>query len=119
MKIKIISWNVRGVNDPDKRKVIKNFLGRYRADLVCLQETKVEKMNSALVRSLGVGAEIELGSAGLGWFRGGVFFCFKIIVELVWWTLWWGVSPYPVCLEWSKTGSNGFSPECMDRLRID
>ena len=41
MKIKIISWNVRGVNDPDKRKVIKNFLRSYRADIVCLQETKV------------------------------------------------------------------------------
>ena len=41
MKIKILSWNVRGVNDPDKRKVIKNFLRIQRADLVCLQETKV------------------------------------------------------------------------------
>ena len=49
----------------------------------------------------------------------GVFFCFRIIVELALWTLWWGVSPYRVYLEWSKTGSNRFSPECMDRLRID
>ena len=55
MKIETISWNIRDVNDPDKRKVIKNFLRRYKADLVCLQETKVQEMNSVMVRSLGVG----------------------------------------------------------------
>ena len=38
MKIKVISWNVRGVNAPEKRKVIKNFLRNYRADIICLQE---------------------------------------------------------------------------------
>ena len=55
MKFKILSWNVRGVNDPDKRKVIKNFLRSHRADLVCLQETKVQEMTIDLVRRLGVG----------------------------------------------------------------
>ena len=55
MKIKILSWNVRGVNDPDKRKVIKNFLKIHKVDLVCLQETKVQEMNIDMVRSLRVG----------------------------------------------------------------
>ena len=55
MKLKIISWNVRGVNDPDKRKVIKNFIRTHRVDLVCLQETKVKEMKNDMVRSLGVG----------------------------------------------------------------
>ena len=55
MKIKIISWNVRGVNDPDKRRVIKSFLRSNRVDLVCLQETKVQQMNNVTARSLGVG----------------------------------------------------------------
>ena len=55
MKFKILSWNVRGANAPDKRKVIKNFLRSYRADLVCLQETKVQKMTLVLASSLGVG----------------------------------------------------------------
>ena len=55
MKFKILSWNIRGVNDPDKRKVIKNFLRSHRADLVCLQETVVQEMNIDMVRSLGVG----------------------------------------------------------------
>ena len=55
MKIKILSWNVRGANDPDKRRVIKNFLRTHRVDLVCLQETKVQEMNNVMVRSLRVG----------------------------------------------------------------
>ena len=70
------------MNDPDKRKVIKNFLRRYKADMVCLQETKVQEMNSVMARSLGVGRWLNWkaleadGSAGL-------FFCFRIIAELV------------------------------------
>ena len=70
MKVKIISWNVRGVNGPEKRKVIKNFLRGYRVDIVCLQETKVQEMSVELVRSLGVGRRLNWkalnaeGSAG-------------------------------------------------------
>ena len=55
MKIKILSWNVRDVNDPDKRRVIKSFLRSNRVDLVCLQETKVQQMNNVMARSIGVG----------------------------------------------------------------
>ena len=32
MKVKILSWNVRGVSDPDKRKLIKNFLITHKVD---------------------------------------------------------------------------------------
>ena len=70
MKIKILSWNVRGVNDPVKRSVIKSFLRSNRVDLVCLQETKVQQMNIGMVRSLGVGRYLNWialdaeGSAG-------------------------------------------------------
>ena len=41
MKVKILSWNVRGVNNPEKRKSIKQFIKDERVDLVCLLETKV------------------------------------------------------------------------------
>ena len=36
MKIKILLWNVRGVNDRDKRKLIKALLNSHKVDLVCL-----------------------------------------------------------------------------------
>ena len=45
MKIKMISWNVRGLNDPQKRLVVKNFLREWKCDVVCLQETKIASMN--------------------------------------------------------------------------
>ena len=70
MKIKILSWNVRGVNDSNKRKVIKNLIRTNRVDLVCLQETKVQDMNIEIVRSLEVGRFLKWialnaeGSAG-------------------------------------------------------
>ena len=41
MKIKLVSWNVRGANDISKRKVIKAMIRSQRADLVCIQETKI------------------------------------------------------------------------------
>ena len=54
MKLKLFSWNVRGANNLNKRKVIRNFTRSQRVDLVCLQETKLQKMTSADARSFGV-----------------------------------------------------------------
>ena len=36
MKVKILSWNVRGANDSEKKKVIKALIRSQKADLVCL-----------------------------------------------------------------------------------
>ena len=55
MKVNIMSWNVRGVNDPDRWKIIRNFIRYQRVDLVCLQETKIQEMTAAVAGSLGVG----------------------------------------------------------------
>ena len=55
MQVKIMTWNVRGVNDPDRRKIIRNFIRYQRVDLVCLQETKIQEMTASVARSLGVG----------------------------------------------------------------
>ena len=52
MKIKMISWNVRGLNDPQKRLVVKNLLREWKCDVVCLQEMKIASMNRQLVCSL-------------------------------------------------------------------
>ena len=45
MKIKMISWNVRGFNDPRKQLVVKNLLREWKCDVVCLQEMKIANMN--------------------------------------------------------------------------
>ena len=52
IKIKMISWNVRGSNDPRKRLVMKNLMREWKCDVVCLQETKIASMNRQLVCSL-------------------------------------------------------------------
>ena len=56
MKIKILSWNVQGVNDRNKRNIIKALISYQKVDLVCLQETKMQDMSLGVVRSLGVGS---------------------------------------------------------------
>jgi exonuclease III len=36
MKPKIISWNVRRLNEPEKRMKIRRVLREWKADIVCL-----------------------------------------------------------------------------------
>ena len=52
MSLRLLSWNVRGLNNPKKMEVCKNLLKEWRCDIVCLQETKLSSLNSTLVRSL-------------------------------------------------------------------
>lgn len=42
MNLKIISWNIRGMNSSRKRLVIKNMMRNWKADVVCFREKKVE-----------------------------------------------------------------------------
>ncbi|RVW60790.1 LINE-1 reverse transcriptase-like [Vitis vinifera] len=55
MKLRLLSWNVRGANDSSKRRVIKAVIRSQRVDLFCLQETKIQSLLEGLVRSLGSG----------------------------------------------------------------
>ena len=52
MKHKILTWNVRGLNEGGKRLRVRNLLSFWKVDIVCLQETKVSRFTSSLVRSL-------------------------------------------------------------------
>lgn len=44
MKVNIVSWNVKGLNDPSKRLKIKNMMNKWRADVYCFQESKSMKI---------------------------------------------------------------------------
>ena len=59
MKLRILSWNVRGANDGAKRKVLKAFIKMQRDDVVCLQETKLKEVSNRMIISLGVGRFLE------------------------------------------------------------
>ena len=84
MKLKIMSWNVRGVNNWDKRKVLKAFIRSKKVDIVCLQETKIQNMSVGIVRSLGVGRFLDWGTVDAkGSSEGILVFWDKRVVELV------------------------------------
>jgi hypothetical protein len=52
MKPSLISWNVRGLNEVGKRLKVRNLLRLWKADIICLQETKLEYVSNIIVRSL-------------------------------------------------------------------
>jgi hypothetical protein len=54
MKLKLLSWNVRGLNDPKKREVLKNWLRKWKVGVVCLQETKLDRVDWRLFQSIWV-----------------------------------------------------------------
>lgn len=47
MKIRLVSWNVRGANDSSKRQVIKALIRSQRADLVFSNVGKKEKIKAS------------------------------------------------------------------------
>ena len=49
---RFISWNVRGINDRDKRALPKFFLRDWNCDLICLQETKLEDVELSNIHSI-------------------------------------------------------------------
>ena len=52
MNVKILSWNVRGLNDRDKRLQVRSLIKQWGADIICLQETRLELVTRRIVRSL-------------------------------------------------------------------
>ncbi|RVX05355.1 hypothetical protein CK203_013653 [Vitis vinifera] len=84
MKLRVLSWNVRGANDSEKRKVIKALIKSQKVDVVCLQETKMQEMSRMIVRSLGVGRCLDwkvLNSRGS--FGGVLVFWDKRVLHLL------------------------------------
>jgi hypothetical protein len=52
MNPRLISWNVRGLNQRTKRLKIGNLLRQWKANIICLQETKLDLISNRIVKSL-------------------------------------------------------------------
>ena len=66
MTLQLLSWNIRGLNNPRKREVCKNLLNLkdWKSDIVYFQETKVSSIDVAFVRSLWGSPFIDWGCFG-------------------------------------------------------
>ncbi|WMV46111.1 hypothetical protein MTR67_039496 [Solanum verrucosum] len=72
MMFKLISWNIRGLNDREKRRVVHSLLSGWRADIVCLQETKIEGDISEMVKQIWGGRWIRYACLKASGTRGGI-----------------------------------------------
>ena len=72
MKIKILSWNVRGANNAEKRKLMKAYLRRKKVNLVYFQETKLKEVTCGIIRSLAVGRFVEWVASNAKGASGGI-----------------------------------------------
>ncbi|XP_077252632.1 uncharacterized protein LOC143892044 [Tasmannia lanceolata] len=79
--MKIVSWNVNGLNQQDKRIQVKELVKKIKPDLICLQETKMESVNRGDLRGLGVRAEWEFSCVGFNGASGGILVAWN---ENVW-----------------------------------
>ena len=86
MKLKLLSWNVRGANDSSKRKLIKSFVRSQKVDLMCIQETKIQLMSEGVVRSLVSGKFLDWRVLDAARLAGGILICWdKRSLEILDW----------------------------------
>jgi len=52
MRVKIISWNVRGLNGSDKRDTVMKLIHQWEADIYVLVETKLEGSIDGLIPNI-------------------------------------------------------------------
>lgn len=51
--MKVLSLNVRGLGRPSESHLIKYFLLSSKADIICLQETKLQDIHFSMWKSIG------------------------------------------------------------------
>lgn len=72
--MKVVSWNVRGMGNPERRMVIKEVLRINKVQIALLQESKLRIMSDRIVKEVWGGRFIKWGAKML-WVRQGELFC--------------------------------------------
>ncbi|XP_057426355.1 uncharacterized protein LOC130719764 [Lotus japonicus] len=57
--MKILSFNVRGLGNPAKRRVIRDLVTREQVECLCIQETKIQSIDNRLCAQLWGDAEFD------------------------------------------------------------
>ncbi|XP_050278001.1 uncharacterized protein LOC126719499 [Quercus robur] len=68
----MVSWNVRALNDSQKRLVVRNLLREWKCDVVCLQEIKLTGIDRQLVCSIWSCLYVDLVALDVDQTTGGV-----------------------------------------------
>ena len=50
--MKFLSWNIRGLGRTEKKKAVRSMVARCQADFLLLQESKLEKVENKLLKSI-------------------------------------------------------------------
>jgi len=72
MNLKIISWNVRGLNCSRKRGIVRNIIRSWKADIVCLQETKLRGDITNIIKEVWGSRWVDFVQLEASGTRGGV-----------------------------------------------
>lgn len=72
MKINIVSWNGRGLNDTRKRLIIKSMLHNWKTDVFCFQETKLQGDIRDMVGELWANRWMKYARLDASGTRGGI-----------------------------------------------
>jgi exonuclease III len=48
----MMSWNVRGFNNPSRQEEVKQVVSTFKPDVICLQETKLSEISNSNVRNI-------------------------------------------------------------------
>lgn len=49
--IQLCSWNIRGLNDRNKRCLVKSVVSKFKKSVLCFQESKVEDVSRSFLSS--------------------------------------------------------------------
>lgn len=103
MKCNFLSWNVRGLGNLKRRRLVKELVGQYKPDVVILKETKLARMNNRIVRSLCSVENVDwIDLPAIGSVGGIIMFWNKDCVQCV--TKW--VDGFSVSMEAGILGGN-------------
>ncbi|CAN0825290.1 LINE-1 retrotransposable element ORF2 protein [Linum grandiflorum] len=106
---KILSWNIRGMNDDRKRYRLKRWISRWNPNVICLQETKLSCSSGSHFRDISNFSNIDFRQIHSNGASGGIVviwntcffslvqefsgdFCIGVLLEDVSNGMTWGVS---------------------------
>lgn len=57
--MRIASYNIRGLGGRIKKNAIRSLIKNEKLDFICIQETKMETMNSVLCQSIWGNSDVD------------------------------------------------------------